>query len=234
MKIVTGETPPRTFAAPAAAAGAPQEPFASFLAEAATGPARPRERAFGFAELSLFGLAHSQAAPTDTAPRLQAGSISPEAAGAILPAALALAAPAEAVVVRPGASAAVSGPSGPEEKSCRLPLRSADSGPAASPAAASVGADDPFLEALEVPERPAQRGAMRQASGRPSGALSLILIDADGRLQLIAGAPQLDQRSREALRRSAEAIAAEYGFSLSRLTLNGEPLHPHRPVFRRT
>jgi hypothetical protein len=218
------------------AAGEPLQPFADFLATATPAPShRPPERAFGFAELSLFGIAHAIDAADPRAPQ-GAGQDRAAASPAHVQAPTAARLPnAPSPNSLSGRISAATG-----ESPAHLPVRNAASRARTSAPAANEAASAPIMEAAadgaqaDAPVDAARAAArtLRQAQ-RPAGSLSLIFVEADGRLHIVAGAPHLDDRSRAELRRSAEALAAEFGFSLSRLTLNGEALQPPPPIFRR-
>jgi hypothetical protein len=236
MKIVPHQPVASPTAALSAAPDAPAQPFADFLADPALPGDRPRERAFGFCELGVFGVARS----VDAASALPAGPrrAEPASPGSAQSRFEQLGAPSDAELQAQNGqpSSAVQRTAATEASIHVRPHRISTEAPRGTPAAdgAPVAAAAPEDFADSSASGPA--GAARPSRlppPRSGGTLSLVIIREDGRLQLIAGGPDLDDRSRAALRRSAEAIASEFGFSLSRLTVNGEPLNPLPTIFRR-
>lgn len=216
MKIGT-EPPSPVPARPAPPAAEPARPFIEFLAN-------PEARAAGFAELGMFGRTRAQSAP-EPGPVAVAVPVDPPPR---IPVPATLAAPVTApdvVGVTAAAPALL-----PSNNPCDLPRalpEKAKPGEACSlPGEApgrTRGADRRARpEALPRAAQPKPR--LRQAAAKAG--LSLAMREADGAVEIVAGAPPIDPEARVQLRRLVEAILARSGLALAQFQLNGAPLAP--------
>lgn len=197
--------------------GEPARPSTDFLAE-------PESRAARFTELGMFGLSRTVAAPptggTGGKPLPDPQALPATLARGTAPAALSETPPPAADLLD---SRLVPG----KPVTCELPgpVRvKADSG---KPCALPGDAPGPIVREgderadNEVPVRPT-RTRPRPQPQRPG--ISLTLHEADGAVEIIAGAPPIDPETRAQLRRLIEAILARNGLSLAQFQLNGAPL----------
>ena len=197
--------------------GEPARPSTDFLAE-------PESRAARFTELGMFGLSRTVAAPAG-------GSGGKPSAGPTS------ASGASGQGKRPGhpqrdvrrrqqiCSIPALAPGKPVTCELPGPVRAkVDSGkPCALPGDAPgpvVPERDDHAD-TEAPVRPT-RPRPRPQPQRPG--ISLTLHEADGAVEIIAGAPPIDPQTRAQLRRLIEAILARNGLSLAQFQLNGAPL----------
>jgi hypothetical protein len=216
MKIAP-EPPSPVPARPAPPAAGPARPFIEFLAD-------PEARAAGFAEFGMFGRTHAQSGP-EPVPIALAIPADPPPRTPVPPA---LAAPGTApdeVGVKPAAPAPL-----PSSKPCDLPRALADKakpGEACSLPAEAPGRTrgaDRRARPEGAPRAAQPKPRLRQAAPKPGP--SLAMREADGAVEIVAGAPPIDPEARVQLRRLVEAILARSGLALAQFQLNGAPLAP--------
>ncbi len=215
MKIAP-EPPRPTPERPAPPGGEPARPFTDFLAE-------PESRAARFTELGMFGLSRASAAPSpgggDAAPPV--GPAQPEE----VPSPAARSTAPVTVSETPAVQAPLDSP-GPV--TCELPLPT--SAKAETDRTCTLPGEAPGhrqeADGDFGPEGPTRTSRARPRRPAPRAGVSLTVREADGAIEIIAGAPPIDPETRAQLRRLIEAILARNGLALAQFQLNGAPLAP--------
>lgn len=209
MKI--GPLPPQAPTARPPSPAGPSRPFEDFL-----------DTAYAFTELGMFGHGRGKASEPEPRSGPCRGPAPAEQAAALPTASPGEAAPEPTMIPHARAFSA-------------HPARDAahPAGKRTPPAARSKG-QLPAGE-LPAPERAAdEAGPDAPAAARrtvrrlppPRSAVSLIVTEKDGRVELVAAAPKLDPETRAALRRLVRDILARSGLALAHFQLNGAPVAP--------
>jgi len=219
MKIVPATSPEALQKTTPGPGPEPAAPFRQFLNDGADPKTIRRERAFGFSELGVLGAARAPVAdqPVRTASRTPSGGAAEPASEAVSePHATPAFAAVQTVGDRRVAAEAAPTPRGPPLQTSFRPT------PPPAATATTPVRNLPNTEAISpVRHRPVARQAMHTPLPKR---FSVVLTGENGAMQLIAGSPELDADARERLRRAAAELAAEFGVTLARLTLNGSAI----------
>jgi hypothetical protein len=223
MRIDPALPPPAGAQAPIPAGAEPFRPFEDFLEGGAPG------RAFGFAEFGMFGREEPPQGPAQILPPTEPA---PESGDVTMP----VGRPDEPVG-RLAAESPAAATSAAERRACPIPAlatamagsraSSAATGPA--DAASALPPSEPALAGEDF--APTVAAARRVNQPRlPRSDVSLVMIEKDGVVELVAAGPALDPQACALLRRLAKAILARDGLGLVQFHLNGVPLAPDSSV----